>query len=153
MKLDRIDKSILSDLQESGRMTNVDLAKRAGISAPPCLRRVRALEDAGLIDSYHAKLNNAALGYTVTVIAHVALKSHAEEDLNKFEEHLNELDMVREAYMMAGDMDFMIKVVAKDWDDYQKFHKEKLTSFPNVSAVKSSLSIRATKYKPGVPVE
>ncbi|MCW8861514.1 MAG: Lrp/AsnC family transcriptional regulator, partial [Rhodospirillales bacterium] len=86
VKLDKIDRRILVDLQDDGRMTNVDLAQRAGISAPPCLRRVRALEEAGFIRGYHAELDGAALGYNVTVFAHVGLSSQAERDLKAFED-------------------------------------------------------------------
>ena len=86
VKLDRIDRQILSDLQNEGRMTNVDLAKRAGISAPPCLRRVRALEEAGFIKGYHADLDSVALGFNVSVFAHVGLNSQAEVDLLAFEQ-------------------------------------------------------------------
>lgn len=153
VKLDKIDKKILMHLQNDGRMTNVDLAKHAGISAPPCLRRVRALEEAGYIRSYHARLDAAAMGYGVTVFAQVKLVSQAENDLKLFETLVREWPMVRECFMLAGDTDFLLKIVAHDWDDYQHFLTEKLTAAPNVTSVKSSLSIRATKEAPGVPVE
>jgi DNA-binding Lrp family transcriptional regulator len=152
IKLDRIDRRILSDLQESGRMTNVDLAKRAGISAPPCLRRVRNLEDMGLIKSYHAKVDTHAMGYPVTVFTLVKLGSLAEGDLKKFEEQINAWSMVREAYMMTGENDFMLKIVARDWDDYQGFLTQHLMNSPNVAGVKSSLSVKMTKDAPGVPI-
>src|SRR5918996_523099 len=89
IKLDKVDRRILRDLQDNGRMTNVELAERAGISAPPCLRRVRALEEAEVIKGYHADLNASALGYHVTVFAHVGLSSQAEHDLKAFEELVN----------------------------------------------------------------
>lgn len=152
-KLDKIDKKILQDLQANGRITNVELAKRAGISAPPCLRRVRALEDAGFIKSYHAKVDPSALGYGVTVFAMVKLMSQAEKDLVEFESRIRELDKVRECHMLAGDVDFMLKIVAKDWDDYQSFLSRELTAAPNVTSVKSSLCIRSSKEMPGVPIE
>lgn len=151
-KLDRIDRRILSDLQESGRMTNVDLAKRAGISAPPCLRRVRNLEEIGLIKSYHAKVDAGAMGYPVTVFTLVKLVSLADGDLKKFEDQVQDWPMVREAYMMTGDSDFLLKIVARDWDDYQNFLTQHLVKSPNVSAVKSSLSVKMSKDKPGVPI-
>ncbi len=152
-KLDNIDRKILRRLQEDGRVTNVTLAKDAGISAPPCLRRVRALEDAGYIQGYFANLNHSLLGYGVSIFAQVKLKSQAEEDLSAFEEYIHSLPMVRECHMLAGDVDFLIKVVAKDWDAYQVFLTQSLTSAPNVTSVKSSLSIRPSKRLPGVPVE
>jgi DNA-binding Lrp family transcriptional regulator len=153
VKLDRIDRRILSDLQQKGRMTNVELASRAGISAPPCLRRVRALEEAGFIRGYHADLNAEALGYAVTIFAQVGLNSQAESDLKAFEALVNSWPQVRECHMLAGETDFLLKVVAEDWDSYQKFLTTQLTAAPNVSHVKSSLSIRTSKYAPGVPVQ
>ena len=120
IKLDRIDRRILRDLQENGRMTNVDLARRAGISAPPCLRRVRALEEAGLIKGYHADVDGPALGYGVTVFAMVGLSSQAEPDLEAFEAMVAELDEVRECHMLAGETDFLLKIVATDWEAYQQ---------------------------------
>jgi DNA-binding Lrp family transcriptional regulator len=151
-KLDRIDRKILRDLQASGRMTNVELAERAGISAPPCLRRMRALEVAGVIRGYHADLNPTALGFHVTVFAQVGLSSQAEQDLRAFEALIESWPEVRECHMLAGETDFLLKIVAADWDEYQRFLTTRLTAAPNVSHVKSSLAIRAAKHLPGVPV-
>ena len=120
-KLDAIDRSILSNLQENGRMTNVELARRAGISAPPCLRRVRALERTGYIGGFHADLNSKALGFDVTVFALVGLHSQAENDLVAFERLVAGWPMVRDCYMLAGEVDFLLKIVARDWDAYQTF--------------------------------
>jgi len=152
VKLDKIDRRILRDLQEDGRMTNVELAHRAGISAPPCLRRVRALEEAGLIRGYHADVNAEALGYGVTVFAQVGLASQAEPDLKAFEALVASWPEVREANMLAGETDFLLKIVAVDWDSYQRFLTTKLTAAPNVSHVKSALSIRTSKNAAGVPI-
>src|SRR5258708_7345461 len=153
IKLDRIDRRILHDLQTDGRMTNVELARRAGISAPPCLRRVRALEEAGFIRGYHADLNAEALGFGVTVFAQVGLASQAEPDLKAFETLVATWPEVREANMLAGETDFLLKIVAEDWDAYQRFLTTKLTAAPNVSHVKTALAIRTAKLLPGVPVE
>lgn len=153
VRLDRIDRQILSDLQSSGRMTNVELSERAGISAPPCLRRVRALEDAGYIKGYHAEIDAAKMGYTVTVYAHVGLNSQAEADLVAFENLVKEWPEVRECHMLAGETDFLLRIVAKDWDAYQRFVTEKLTAAPKVSQVKSALGIRSAKNLPGVPID
>ena len=153
IKLDRIDRRILRDLQEDGRMTNVELARRAGISAPPCLRRVRALEEAGYIKGYHAAIEPDALGYGVTVFAHVGLVSQAEGDLKAFEDLVGGWPEVREAHMLAGETDFLLKVVATDWDNYHRFLTTKLTTAPNVSHVKSALAIRSSKYAVGVPID
>lgn len=153
IKLDKIDRKILFHLQHDGRMTNVDLAQKAGISAPPCLRRVRALEEAGFILRYHAILDPVAMGYGVTVFAQVKLVSQAESDLKQFDALVKSWPQVREAHMLAGETDFLLKIVAKDWDDYQKFLTEKLTSAPNVTSVKSSLAVQTAKHDSGIPVE
>ncbi len=153
VKLDLIDRRILKDLQEDGRITNVELARRAGISAPPCLRRVRALEEAGFIRGYHAEIDPAALGYTVTVFAQVGLDSQAEPDLKAFEDLVATWPEVRECHMLAGETDFLLKVVAVDWDSYQTFLTSRLTAAPNVSHVKSALAIRSSKMRPGVPID
>lgn len=153
VKLDRIDRRILKDLQRDGRITNVELAKRAGISAPPCLRRVRALEDAGFIKGYHAEVEAKALGFNVIVFAQVGLASQAESDLEAFEALVGTWPQVRECYMLAGETDFLLKVVAADWDAYQTFLTTKLTPAPNVNHVKSALSIRTSKWVPGVPID
>lgn len=152
-KLDKIDRKILKTLQEDGRITNVDLAKMVGISAPPCLRRMRALEEAGYIKSYHANLDASAMGYSVTVFAHVKLTSQAEADIVKFEKRILELPMIRECQIVAGDVDFILKIVAKDWDSYQTFLRGELTAMPNITSVKSFLVMRASKNEAGVPVE
>src|SRR5262245_10177308 len=151
-KLDRIDRRILNDLQANGRMTNVELAERAGISAPPCLRRVRALERAGIIKGYHAELSAEALGYSVAVFALVGLNSQAETDLKAFEELISKWPEVRECHMLAGEADFLLKIVAETWDEYQKFLTTRLTSAPNVSHVKSMMVFRTAKNLPGVPI-
>ncbi|MDA0240473.1 MAG: Lrp/AsnC family transcriptional regulator [Proteobacteria bacterium] len=151
VKLDEIDRKILRDLQENGRITNVELARRVGIS-PPCLRRVRALEKAGYIRGYHADLEPTALGYNVTVFAQVGLNSQAEPDLVAFETLVKSWPDVRECHMLAGETDFLLKVVATDWESYQSFVTTKLTAAPNVGNVKSALAIRQSKSEPGVPV-
>ena len=114
VKLDDIDRNILRDLQDNGRMTNVELARRVGISAPPCLRRVRALEEAGYIRGYHADLDPMALGFNVTVFAQVGLHSQAEPDLVAFEQLVRSWPEVRECHMLAGETDFLLKIVAED---------------------------------------
>jgi len=151
-KLDKVDRQILYDLQKNGRLSNVELAKNAGISAPPCLRRVRALEDAGVIKGYNAEIDPESLGYTVTVFAFVGLISQAEVDLKKFESMVISWEEVRECHMLMGEIDFLLKIVSIDWDDFQKFLTSKLTPAPNVSHVKTALSIRSEKELPGVPL-
>ena len=153
IKLDSVDRKILADLQDNGRMTNVELAARAGISAPPCLRRVRALEDAGVIRGYHADIDGESLGYTVMIFAFVGLTSQAETDLQDFEKMVGDWDMVRECHMLMGETDFLLKIVAYDWDDFQRFLTSRLTPAPNVSHVKTALAIRSAKALPGVPID
>lgn len=151
--LDEIDLKILQRLQNDGRITNVELANNIGLTAPPCLRRMRALEDEGVIKSYHAAIDPAKMGYTITVFAMVSLKSQAEIDLKAFEDHVENLPEVRECYMLNGEIDFMLKVVAKDLQQFQSFLTSKLTAAPNVASVKTSLTIRSAKHLPGVPIE
>ncbi len=151
--LDPIDRLILETLQDDGRITNVSLAAKAGLTAPPCLRRVRALEDAGLIRGYHAELDPDRLGYGITVFALVSLKSQAEDDLRAFEEHVAGLPQVRECHMLNGEIDFILKIVSHDLQEFQKFLTAKLTTAPNVAGVKTSLTIRTSKSVPGVPVD
>jgi DNA-binding Lrp family transcriptional regulator len=151
-KLDRIDRQILDLLQANGRMTNIALARHVGISPPPCLRRVRALEMAGQIRGYHADLSPEALGFAVTVFAQIGLLSQAEADLQAFETLVATWPEVREAHMLAGETDFLLKIVAPDWDSYQRFLSAKLTAAPNIAQVKSALVLRVSKSAPGVPL-
>ena len=151
VRLDRIDHRILADLQEDGRMTNVELARRAGMSAPPCLRRVRALETSGFIKGYHADLEAEALGFREMFFALVGLDSQAQDVLASFEDAVADWAEVRECHMIRGGGDFLIKVVARD-----KPHRDaltmKLTSTPHVARVQTLETIRTSKDKPGVPI-
>lgn len=153
VKLDDIDRKILQALQDDGRITNVDLAERVGITAPPCLRRVRALEEAGYIKGYHAELDGEALGYGITVFAMVRLHSQAEADLRAFEAMVATLPAVRECHMLNGEIDFILKIVARDLNQFQSFLTTHLTPAPNVASVKTSLTIRCAKRLPSVPFE
>ena len=151
--LDEIDLKILEALQEDGRITNVDLAAKVGLTAPPCLRRVRTLEERGYITSYHAHLEPVSMGFTITVFAMVSLKSQAEADLLAFEAYVSALPEVRECHMLNGEIDFILKVVAADLRSFQQFLTSRLTQAPNVASVKTSLTIRTSKNLPGVPVQ
>lgn len=152
-KLDRIDLRILRELQKDGRMTNVDLAQRVGISAPPCLRRVRALEESGYIRGYHADVASDKLGFGITVYTLVSLTNHAESDLQNFAKLAESWPQVRECYMMTGDSDFLIKIVAEDWEAFQKFLTHQLAGSPNVAHYKSAPAMQRTKFEPGVPID
>ena len=151
--LDQIDRRLLSELQNEGRVTNVELAHRVGLTAPPCLRRVRGLEESGVIKGYHAELDASKLGFAITVFALVSLKSQAEDSLRQFEDHMKDLPEVRECHMLNGEIDFILKVVSKDLQSFQEFLTSKLTPAPNVASVKTSLTIRTAKQLPGVPLE
>ncbi|MEM9438107.1 MAG: Lrp/AsnC family transcriptional regulator [Pseudomonadota bacterium] len=152
-RLDDIDRMILAELQADGRMTNVELAKRVGISAPPCLRRVRTLEEAGYIRGYHAEVDARSLGFEVKVFAHVGLASQAEADLSAFEERCRQWPLVRECHMLNGEVDFILKCVAPDLSTFQSFLTEDLLRADNVAQVKTSLVIRGEKDEPGVPFD
>ena len=151
VRLDRIDRQILAELQEDGRITNVDLARNAGISAPPCLRRVRALEEAGFIQGYHGKLDAESLGFKEMFFALVGLDSQSQEVLSLFEEAVSDWPEVRECHMIRGGGDFLLKMVARD-----KPHRDsltmQLTSAAHVAKVQTLETIRTSKDNPGVPV-
>jgi len=150
-KLDKTDWLILKELQSAGRMTNVELARKVGITSPPCLRRVRTLEESGIIDGYCALIDAKNAGFDVTAFAMVGLHKQSEADLVAFEERVNGWPLVRECYMLSGEIDFILKCVAVDLGAFQSFIIDELTSAPNVDSVKTSLSIRRSKYAPGIP--
>jgi DNA-binding Lrp family transcriptional regulator len=152
-KLDSIDIRILTELQKHGRITNVELSRRAKITAPPCLRRMRALEKTGYIRGYHADLDPRSLGYEVTGFAFVGLSSQADADLKKFEEQVRSWPIVRECHMLSGEVDFLLKCVARDLTAFQTFITETLTAAKNVARVKTALVSRFSKSEPGVPID
>ena len=151
-RLDAIDRQILKELQDDGRMTNVELARRVGISAPPCLRRVRALEQAGYIKGYRALLDEKRLGYEVTVFAMVHLSSQADADLKAFEDFVRAQPLVRECWMLSGEVDFILKCVAPDMATFQDFVTH-LTAAPHVRNVRTSLVLHNSKFEAAVPLE
>lgn len=151
-KLDAIDRRILAELQADGRITNVELSRRAQITAPPCLRRMRALEKAGYIRGYHADLDAKAMGYEVAGFVFVGLAGQKDADLKSFEESVRAWPQVRECHMLSGEVDFLLKCVAQDLSAFQALIT-RLTAERNVASVKSSLVIHASKVEPGVPVE
>jgi DNA-binding Lrp family transcriptional regulator len=150
--LDRTDRAIVRELQANGRITNVELAARVGLTAPPCLRRVRTLEETGVVKGYHAAVDRLALGWAVMVFAMVSLRSQADGDLRAFELHARAFREVREIHMLNGEIDFLLKVVAPDLPSFQDFLVRNLLTAPNVAGVKTSITIRSTKDEPGVPV-
>jgi DNA-binding Lrp family transcriptional regulator len=153
VRLDATDWRILKELQADGRLTNVALATRVGLSPPPCLRRVQALERAGFIRGYHAVLDAALTGFEVAAFAMVTLRAQGEAELREFEKRLLTWPAVREAYMLAGDADYMLKCVAADMASFQSFVLDQLTALPNVASVKTTIVLREAKREPGVPIE
>lgn len=143
--LDAIDWKILRELQEDGRITNVELSQRVGISAPPCLRRVRRLEEAGIIRGYRAMLNAPVLGMDVVAFCLVGLHHQADAELKIFAERTRGWPIVRDAWMVSGESDFMLHCVARDLTTFQTFVIEDLTSAPNVDTVRTALTIRQVK--------
>lgn len=147
-QLDAIDWKILKELQDEGRITNVELASRVGISAPPCLRRVRALEESGIIRGYRALLEEKSLGFDLTAFAFIGLTSQAEAELVAFEEKVRGWPIVRECFMASGEIDFILKCVAADLRAFQTFIIEDLTKAANVGSVRTALVIRRVKDEP-----
>lgn len=143
--LDAIDIKILRELQRDGRMTNVDLAERVGISAPPCLRRVRKLEEAGIIEGYHAMLNGPKLGFDVVAFCLIGLKHQSETSLKAFAAATQQWPLVRESWMVSGDSDFLLRCVAENLTAFQNFVIEVLTANEHVDTVRTMLTIRQIK--------
>lgn len=152
LELDAIDWRILKELQADGRITNIALANRIGLSPPPCLRRVRALEEAGLVTGYTALIDEPMLGFPLTAFAMVRLHNQAESDLRTFENRVLAWPLVREAHMLSGESDYMLKCIARDLSRFQDFVLDELTAAPNVASVKTFLTIRRAKREPGVPI-
>jgi DNA-binding Lrp family transcriptional regulator len=149
--LDAIDRRILASLQDDGRMTNVDLSKRAGISAPPCLRRVRALEEAGVIRGYHADTDPQLLGWEITFFAIVGLESQREAVLSAFEQLVGGWAEVRECHMIRGGGDFLLRLLARD-AAHENALTQRLTGIAEVSRVQTLPTIRTSKSLAGVPI-
>ena len=143
--LDAIDWKILRELQDDGRITNVELSKRVGISAPPCLRRVKRLEETGIIRGYRAMLNSPALGFDVVAFCMIGLNHQSEAELKAFADRTTAWPIVRAAWMVSGESDFLLHCVASDLTTFQSFVIEELTSSPNVDTVRTALTIRQVK--------
>ena len=150
--IDRLDRQILAELQDDGRMTNVELAKRVGLSAPPCLRRVRRLEEQGVIRGYHADLDPHALGWEITFFALVGLETQKEAVLSAFEAMVSAWPEVRECHMIRGGGDFLLRLVARD-TAHENGLTSRLTAAPHVLRVQTLQTIRTAKDVAGVPVE
>jgi DNA-binding Lrp family transcriptional regulator len=151
MKLDKIDHAILDKLQSDGRLSNVELADRIGLSESACLRRVRNLDEKGVITHYAAHLNASAVGLPGTVFVRVSLEDQQEEKLRRFETAVREVAEVMECYLMSGDVDYMIRVAVKDAPDYERIHNI-LTRLPGVARIHSSFALRTVLRRTQLPL-
>jgi DNA-binding Lrp family transcriptional regulator len=152
IELDPIDRRILGELQRNGRISNVDLAEAVGLSPSPCLRRVRDLESAGVIDRYAAIIDQNAAGRSLSVFVQVTLERQIETALDAFERSVSERPEVMECYLMTGDSDYLLRVVVADVSAYEVFLKDHLTRIPGVSAIKSSFALNRVKYETALPL-
>ena len=150
-QLDQTDWKILRELQDDARITNVELARRVGISPPPCLRRVRALEQSGIITGYRTLVDIKALGYDVVAFAFVGLVGQSEQDLQAFGRKVAGWPIVRECHILSGDIDFLLKCVTRDLSAFQSFVVDELTAAENVDHVRTALTIRSIKDEAGPP--
>tara|TARA_Y100000588_G_scaffold102234_1_gene111204 strand:- start:53 stop:520 length:468 start_codon:yes stop_codon:yes gene_type:complete len=151
-ELDPIDRRILGELQRNGRISNVDLAAAVGLSPSPCLRRVRDLENGGVIDRYAAIIDQNAAGRSLSVFVQVTLERQIETALDAFERSVTERPEVMECYLMTGDSDYLLRVVVADVSAYEVFLKDHLTRIPGVSAIKSSFALNRVKYETALPL-
>jgi len=151
--LDAIDRRILKELQANARLSNVELAEHAGLSPSPCLRRVRRLEDAGVIRGYATLVDQHALGLPVSIFIMVTLEKQVEQALEVFETAIRDLPEVMECYLMTGDSDYLLRVVTRDLADYERFLMAHLTRFPGVASIKSSFALKQVVYRTALPVD
>jgi DNA-binding Lrp family transcriptional regulator len=151
--LDAMDRRILAVLQGNARVANADLAREVGLSPSPCLRRVRELEDAGVIRSYVALLEPGAVGLPISVFVQVSLERQIEKALETFEQAILRRPEVMECYLMTGDADYLLRIVVADLSAYERFLKEHLTRIPGVASIKSSFALKQVKYRTALPLE
>ena len=142
MRLDRIDIAILEALQQDGRMPNAALAEKIGLSQSACSRRLDNLEKSGVIKGYHAEISNAALGHKMTAIVHISLSGQFEKTLSEFEAAVKRCPNVLSCHLMSGEYDYILRIAARDLEDYERIHKEWLTGMPHVIKINSSFALR-----------
>ena len=152
MALDRYDRAILDALQKDGRISNVQLATAVNLSESACLRRVRALEDSGMIDRYVALVSQPAAGLPGNVFVHIGLHREEESELAAFEDAVRDIPEVMECYLMTGEFDYLLRVVVSDMADFERLHKESLTRLPGVARVNSSVAIRTVQKTTELPL-
>lgn len=151
-KLDAIDRRILRTLQKNGRMQNIELAEQVGLSPSPCLRRVKMLEESGVIERYVALVDASKIGMGLTVFARVWLTSQHAETVDHFTEEVKRLPQVVECHLMAGDCDFLLRIVAADLDAYRKFQVDHLTRIKGVQSVKTEIPMQKIKLTSELPL-
>lgn len=152
MQLDNVDISILTELQDDGRLTNAELAERVGLSASACHRRVKTLENSGVVDRYVAILSEEALGRGITVYVQVTLDNQKRDTLQVFEDAVRDVPEVMECYLMSGEADYLVRVLVRDANDYERVHREVLSSLPGVARLVSSFTIRRVFSRTNLPV-
>jgi len=152
VQLDNVDVSILTELQENGRLTNAELAERVGLSASACHRRVKTLESSGVVDRYVAILSEKALGRGITVYVQVTLDNQKRDTLQEFEDSVHDVPEVMECYLMSGEADYLVRVLVRDANDYERVHREVLSSLPGVARLVSSFTIRRVFSRTNLPV-
>ena len=152
MDIDKFDRAILNHLQADGRMSNVDLANAVSLSESACLRRVRSLEEDGLIEGYVALLNQSKAGLSGDVFVHIGLHREEQSELAAFESAVQSIPEVMECYLMTGEFDYLLRVVVKNMADFERLHKESLTRLPGVARVNSSVAIRTVRKTTELPL-
>ena len=152
-QLDAIDRRILEHLQDNARISNVDLAARVGISASPCWRRVRELEESGVISNYVTLIDAASVGLMVSVFVNVSLEKQVERELDVFQNAIRERPEVMECYLMTGEADFLLRVVVPDLMAYERFLMDHLTRVPGIASIKSSFALKQVKYRTALPLD
>ena len=153
IQLDRADRAILHELQQNGRISNVNLAQRVNLSESACLRRVRALEETGVIDRYAALINQSTAGLPDNVFVEVSLRQEQQEHLDAFENAVREVPEVMECYLMSGEYDYLLRVAVANTTDYERIHREFITRLPGVARVRSSFALRTVTKKTELPIK
>ncbi len=152
MKLDRTDRAILAELQRDGRLSNRELAERVHLSESACLRRIRALEEAGVVDRYAAMVNQSKVGLPGNVFVSITLNRQEQTDLAAFEAAVKRVPEVMECYLMTGQQDYLLRVVVSDPADFERLHSQHLTRLPGVARVQSSFALRTVRKFGGLPL-
>jgi Lrp/AsnC family leucine-responsive transcriptional regulator len=152
-KLDTIDIAILKTLQEDGRISNANLADRVGLSPSACSRRLDILQKTGVIRGYHARIANRALGHTMTAIVHISLSGQFGKTLSEFEAAVKRCPNVLVCYLMSGEYDYILRVAARDLQDYERIHKEWLSALPHVVRINSSFALREIVDRPNIDID